>query len=64
VIRPGDYLTGIVIVIAYLGSLISAAPYAFGESLVKDRVELGVYGVTAVLSGLLIGHKWFGQRRQ
>ena len=58
--RPGDYVTGVVTVAAYMGALAVAAPYAFGESLIKDRTELSGYAVVSVVFGLLIGHKWFG----
>ncbi|HJU66700.1 MAG TPA: hypothetical protein VJ650_00530 [Gemmatimonadaceae bacterium] len=57
--RPGDYLTGIVCVFAYMGSLILAAPWAFGESIVEDRAGWVIMAIVSVVFGLVIGHTWF-----
>jgi hypothetical protein len=62
--RPGDYLTGIVIVGAYMGALALAAPYAFGERMIKDRADLVVFAALSLLFGLVIGHSWFGRREK
>jgi drug/metabolite transporter (DMT)-like permease len=55
----GAYLTGVVCVIAYGGSLVAVAPIAFGETLIEDRVGLFAFLVMAVLFGLIIGHQLF-----
>jgi hypothetical protein len=57
--RPGDYLTGIVCVFAYLGSLAFVAPFAFGEAIVDDRGGWVIMAIAAVFFGLIIGHTWF-----
>jgi hypothetical protein len=55
----GAYLTGVVCVIAYGGSLVAVAPIAFGETLIEDRVSLFAFLVMAVLFGLILGHQLF-----
>ena len=55
----GAYLTGIVCVIAYMGALALASPYAFGKSLVESRSDLVIFGIVSVFFGLFIGHSWF-----
>jgi hypothetical protein len=60
--RLGDYLTGVACVLAYMGALALVAPVAFGEPLVKDRSDLGVFAILSVGFGLLIGHTWFRAR--
>jgi hypothetical protein len=57
--RPGDYLTGIVCVFAYMGSLALAAPFAFGEAIVEDRAGWVIMAIVSVFFGLVIGHTWF-----
>jgi hypothetical protein len=57
--RPGDYLTGIVCVGAYMASLVLVAPVAFGEDLLKGRSGWFAYGIVTILMGLVIGHSWF-----
>lgn len=57
--RPGDYLTGIVCVTAYMGALLIAAPYAFGESLANSTVEVVIFLICSVFFGLVVGHSWF-----
>jgi len=57
--RPGDYLTGVVCVFAYMGALLIVAPLAFGESIVKEPSELAVFAVVSTFFGLVIGHSWF-----
>jgi len=52
--RPGDYLTGIVAVLGYMGALVLAAPYTFGENI----VEAVVFLIVSVFFGLVIGHSW------
>jgi hypothetical protein len=57
--RPGDYLTGIVCVFGYMGALALAAPYAFGEHIVKDGTDWVVFSIFSAFFGLFIGHSWF-----
>lgn len=57
--RPGDYLTGIVCVFAYMGSLAFVAPFAFGEPIVEDRAGWVIMAIVSVFFGLIIGHTWF-----
>lgn len=57
--RPGDYLTGIVCVFAYMGSLAFVAPFAFGEPIVEDRAGWVIMAIVSVFFGLVIGHTWF-----
>lgn len=57
--RPGDYLTGIVCVFAYIGSLALVAPFAFGEPIVEDRAGWVIMAIVSVFFGLVIGHMWF-----
>lgn len=59
--RPGNYLTGIVCVFAYMGALALVAPIAFGESIVKDRSELVIFAIVSTFFGLFVGHSWFGE---
>jgi transcriptional regulator with XRE-family HTH domain len=60
----GDYLTGIVCVLAYLGALALAAPYAFGERLIESRSDAVIFAVGAIGFGVFIGHSWFREPRQ
>jgi DNA-binding transcriptional regulator YiaG len=57
--RPGDYLTGIVCVLAYMGSLAFVAPFAFGEPIVEDRAGWVIMAIVSIIFGLVIGHTWF-----
>lgn len=57
--RPGDYLTGIVCVGAYMLALALTAPSLFGDDLLKDRVGWYSLGATILFFGLVIGHSWF-----
>ena len=57
--RPGDYLTGIICVFAYAGSLALAAPFAFGEAIVEDRAGWVIMAIVSIIFGLVIGHTWF-----
>jgi drug/metabolite transporter (DMT)-like permease len=57
--RPGDYLTGIVCVFAYVGSIALVAPFAFGERIVEDRAGWVLMAIVSVVLGLFIGHSWF-----
>jgi hypothetical protein len=57
--RPGDYLAGIVSVLATLTAIAVAAPLAFGESIVNDRQGVVTMVVIAVVVGSIIGHTWF-----
>ena len=57
--RPGDYLTGIVCVFAYVGSIALVAPFAFGERIVEDRAGWVIMAIVSVVFGLFIGHSWF-----
>lgn len=59
---PGDYLTGVVSAVAYMGSLALAAPLAFGKPMVEKSSDLVALAITAIFRGLVIGHSWF--RRQ
>jgi hypothetical protein len=60
----GPYLTGLITVGAYMGALVIAAPYAFGEDIMKGRSDaIIVAGVTAFF-GLVVGHSWFRDRTQ
>jgi transcriptional regulator with XRE-family HTH domain len=59
--RPGDYLTGIACVLAYMASLALAAPIAFGETLVDDRTGWTAMLVVSVFFGIFIGHTWFAR---
>lgn len=58
--RPGDYLTGIVCVGAYMTSLMLVAPLAFGAPLVEGRAGWMIVGITSIFFGLVIGHSSFG----
>lgn len=58
--RPGDYLSGIVAVSAYLLSINLVSPVAFGEQLVSGRSGWFAFAITAVLFGMFVGHSWFG----
>ena len=55
----GPYLAGVVTVIAYMGALALAAPYAFGEPLIEHRSDVGPFLVISILFGLVMGHSWF-----
>jgi hypothetical protein len=57
--RPGDYLAGIVSVLATMTAIAVAAPIAFGESIVEDRGGVITLVVIAVIVGSIIGHTWF-----
>lgn len=57
--RPGDYLTGIVCVFAYMGSLALVAPYAFGERLIDDHADWVIFSIISIVFGLVVGHSWF-----
>jgi transcriptional regulator with XRE-family HTH domain len=57
--RPGDYLTGIVCVMAYMGALLIAAPYAFGESIANSTEEVVIFLICSIFFGLVVGHSWF-----
>jgi len=57
--RPGDYLTGIVCVLAYMGAIVAVAPIAFGKPMVEGRSDVMVFVAVSVLFGLVIGHTWF-----
>ena len=59
--RPGDYLTGIACVLAYMVSLALAAPVAFGETVVEDRTGWTAMLVVSVFFGIFIGHTWFAR---
>jgi hypothetical protein len=60
--RIGDYLSGVVCVFAYVGALVLAAPYAFGDPIVTRASDWMTVGVVAVIFGLVIGHSWLRQR--
>jgi hypothetical protein len=60
--RPGDYLTGIVCVYAYMGALALAAPDAFGETLINDGTDLVALAIISAFFGLFVGHSWFAKR--
>ena len=55
----GAYLTGIVCVFAYMGSLLIVAPVAFGETLVNERSDLVIFVIVSLFFGLIMGHSWF-----
>jgi len=55
----GDYLTGVVVVLGYMGSLALAAPYAFGEAIVEDGSGWIPFTVISIIFGLVMGHSWF-----
>jgi len=57
--RPGDYLSGIVSVFAYVGSLAVAAPFAFGQPMLEGRAGLVALVICSIVFGLVIGHTWF-----
>lgn len=57
--RPGDYLTGVVCVFAYMGAIALVAPIAFGERVIKNRADLVVFGIVSAFFGLVVGHSWF-----
>ena len=56
---PGDYLTGIVCVFAYVGALVLVAPVAFGERIIDDRTGLVTFAIVSTFFGLVMGHTWF-----
>lgn len=56
---PGAYLTGIVCVFAYMGTLAVAAPYAFGASIVEEPSDLAIFGIVSLFFGMVMGHSWF-----
>jgi DNA-binding XRE family transcriptional regulator len=56
--RLGDYLTGVVCVLVYMGALALVAPLVFGEPLVKEASDIEVFVVISIVFGLLIGHFW------
>ena len=58
----GPYLTGIVTVSAYMGALVIAAPYAFGETLIERRSDLIVFVVVMAFFGMVMGHSWFREK--
>lgn len=62
--RPGDYLTGIVCVGAYLTSLALVAPVAFGEPFLEGRAGWIAVGVGSLLFGSVVGHSWFGPAKE
>ncbi|HXE83512.1 MAG TPA: hypothetical protein VN513_09290 [Gemmatimonadales bacterium] len=55
----GPYLAGIVVIAAYMGALLYAAPYISSDRLVKNRSDLVLYAVVTVFFGLVAGHSWF-----
>jgi hypothetical protein len=57
--RPGDYISGIVAVGAYMGALALVAPLAFGEHIIDGAADVAVFGIVTVAFGLLVGHSWF-----
>lgn len=57
--RPGDYLTGIVCVFAYMGSLAGVAPTAFGEPIVEERADWVIMAIVAAVFGVFVGHTLF-----
>jgi hypothetical protein len=54
--RAGDYLSGVVAVCGYMGSLALVAPIAFGETMIDGREDLSVFGILCVMFGLVLGH--------
>jgi transcriptional regulator with XRE-family HTH domain len=61
--RPGDYLTGIACVVAYVVSFATVAPIAFGETLAETTDDWVAMLVIAAFFGLVVGHTWFGPGR-
>jgi hypothetical protein len=57
--RPGDYLTGIVCVVAYVVSIAVVAPVAFGETLAETKDDWLAMLVISTFFGLIVGHTWF-----
>jgi hypothetical protein len=56
--RVGDYLAGVVSVLAALTAIAVAAPIAFGRSLVDDGAGVLTLVATAMVVGTIIGHTW------
>jgi hypothetical protein len=58
--RPGDYLTGIFCVFAFIGALAVVARTVFGERMiVEERSAWGIMATVAVAIGVVIGHTLF-----
>jgi hypothetical protein len=57
---PGDYLSGVVLMYGYLGSLMLASPFVFERSAIpKSLSDAAIWlGMSTVL-GLFAGHFWF-----
>lgn len=59
--RVGDYLSGIVVLYAYLGALIAASPFVFERSAIpEDAQGWWIWIAMATVLGLVAGHAWFG----
>jgi len=61
--RAGDYLTGIVCVVAYMSALALVAPIAFGQPLIKGQSDAIVFVSVSIFFGLVVGHIWFAREQ-
>jgi hypothetical protein len=61
--RLGPYVWGVACVSAYMGALAVVAPWAFGESLISDRLDLALFVGGTVLFGLLMGFGYVNAER-
>ena len=60
--RPGDYLSGLVLMWGYLGALAAASPWIFESSAIPTDLSGALIGAGLVtLLGLVAGHTWFGE---
>jgi len=58
--RAGDYLSGVVMLYAYLGALIAASPWVFERSAIpKDTSGWWIWLGMGTVLGLVAGHAWF-----
>ena len=56
--RPGDYVSGMVAVGAYMGAIVLAAPFAFGRPIIEGTSDLVIFAILTVAFGLFVGHHW------
>ncbi|HEX8715947.1 MAG TPA: hypothetical protein VF722_03140 [Gemmatimonadaceae bacterium] len=55
--RAGDYVSGVVAAVGYMGAFALAAPViAPGDPMIQDRSDLVIFAIVAVFFGLLLGH--------